>query len=59
MENFRRDFTEPRTNWHDSSWRLVSKHLLLELLEQRKEEYFLGEEKGGEVINLIDFLCIA
>ena len=31
--------------------------LLLELLQRRGEDYYEGEEKDGEINELIDFLC--
>ena len=33
--------------------------LLLELLQRRGEDYYEGEEKDGEINELIDFLCTA
>ena len=32
---------------------------LLELLQRRGEDYYGGEEKDGEINDLIDFLCTA
>ena len=41
----------------ESEEQMAKLGLLLELLQRRGEDYYEGEEKDGEINELIDFLC--
>ena len=43
----------------ESEEQMAKLGLLLELLQRRGEDYYEGEEKDGEINELIDFLCTA